>query len=517
MKKFIFLKNAIILTITSFILRFLGMVLRIYMSNNIGAEGMGLYQLILSIYVMASTFATAGVSTAVIKIISDELISGSKISVNRALKKSMIISFSFGITSTILIFILANPIGKYVLHDTRTIPALKILVLAFPFMSITSCLKGYFLATKNVSTPSNAQLFEQIVRILLIFFLLKSFSHLGITVCCVIIMISDVIAESCSCLYSFWRYFIYRKTIKTNHLIRKNKERILKKFFSVAIPVAGTRYVNSFLHTIENILVPNKLRTFHSSHEKALEEFGIIKGMAIPLLFFPASFITAISTLLLPEMSEAYELHHKEKIRYLTEKTLKLTIISSILISGLFFTFSFEISEVIYKNTQVGHIIKMLAPIVPFMYIESMIMGLLQGLNQQMSSLKYIITDSIIRIILIFFLVPTKGLEGFIYIMIISNIYTSCSNLYKLLKVSNAKIDFKNWILKPLFSLLSGNIVLLYFNKIFNLSTISYLIFGIIIISISYILGIFISHAIKISELKSSTTDSHNYFCIKHI
>lgn len=517
MKKITFFKNAIILTITSFILRFLGMVLRIYMSNQIGAEGMGLYQLILSIYVMASTFATAGISTAVIKIISDELINGSKISVNRALKKSLVISFLFGITSTILVFIFANPIGEYILHDLRTIPALKVLVLAFPFMSITSCLKGYFLATKNVSTPSNAQLFEQVVRIILIFFLLKKFSYLGITICCVIIMISDVIAESCSCIYSFWRYFVYRKDIKTNHIIRKNKERILKKFFSVSIPVAGTRYVNSFLHTIENILVPNKLRAFHSSHEKALEEFGMIKGMAIPILFFPSSFITAISTLLLPEMSEACELHHKSKIKYLTEKTLKFTIIISILISGIFFTFAYEISEIIYKSNQVGHTIKMLAPIVPFMYIESMIMGLLQGLNQQISSLKYIIADSIMRIILIFFLVPAKGLEGFIYIMIISNICTSCSNLYKLLKVSNAKIDFKNWILKPLLSLLVGNIALLYFNKIFNLSTVYYLIFGIIMISVLYIFGILICKAIKISELKSPTNEKHQSFCVPHI
>lgn len=503
MQKFTFLKNAIILTITSFILRFLGMILRVFMSNTIGAQGMGLYQLILSIYVMASTFATAGVSTAVIRIISDELISGSKISVNRALKKSLIISFTLGITSTILIFIFASPIGKYVLNDIRTIPALKILVLAFPFMSITSCLKGYFIATKNVSTPSTAQLFEQIIRIILIFFLLKKFAYLGLTACCVIIMICDVLAESCSCMYSFWKFYKYRKNVKTTNLIARKKERVLTKFFSVAIPVAATRYVNSFLHTIENVLVPNKLRTFHSSHEKALEEFGIIKGMAIPILFFPASFIGAISTLLLPEMSKANELNQIDKIQKLTSKTLQFTLISSILIGGLFFTFAYEISELVYKNTEVGHVIKMLAPIVPFMYIESMITGMLQGLNQQLSSLRYIITDSIVRISLVLFLVPQKGLDGFLYIMIISNMCTSCMNLKKLLKVSETKIDFKNWILKPIGSLVIANIALLYFSKMFDFSTLPYLIFGISIISIIYIIGIIISRAIKFKRLKN--------------
>jgi len=473
------------------------------MSNTIGAQGMGLYQLILSIYVMASTFATAGVSTAVIRIISDELINGSKLSVNRALKKALIISFTLGLTSTILVFMLAHPIGKYVLNDIRTIPALRVLVLAFPFMSITSSLKGYFIATKNVSTPSTAQLIEQIVRIVLIFFLLKNLSYLGLTACCTIIMICDVLAESCSCLYSFWKYFKYRKNIKTTNLIGRKKERVLTKFFSVAIPVAGTRYVNSFLHTIENVLVPNKLRVFNNSHEKALEEFGIIKGMAIPILFFPASFIGAISTLLLPEMSTANELKQKNKIQKLTSKTLQFTLISSILIGGLFFTFAYEISEVVYKNTEVGHVIKMLAPIVPFMYLESMITGMLQGMNQQMSSLRYIISDSILRISLVFFLVPQKGLDGFLYIMIISNICTSCLNLKRLLRVTNVKIDFRNWILKPLISLTIGNIGLLCFSKMLYFSTLPYLICGIIIISVIYIIGIFVSRSIKFRELQN--------------
>lgn len=497
MQKFIFLKNAIILTITSFILRLLGMVLRVYMSNIIGAQGMGLYQLILSIYVMASTFATAGISTAVIRIISDELINGSKISINKALKKSIIISFLFGITSTILVFIFANPIGKYVLNDIRTIPALKILVFAFPFMSITSCLKGYFIATKNVSTPSNAQLFEQIIRIILIFFLLKNFAYLGLTTCCTIIMISDVLAEISSCLYSFYKYTSYRKTLKTSNLISRKKDNILQKFFFVAIPIAATRYVNSFLHTIENVLVPNKLRAFYSSHDKALEQFGIIKGMAIPILFFPASFISAMSTLLLGEMSEAKELQQETKIKKITEKTLQFTIVSSILISGLFYTFAYEISEVVYKNTDVGHVVKILAPLIPFMYIESMITGMLQGLNQQMSSLKYLISDSIVRITLVYFLVPYKGIDGFLYIMIISNICTSCANLKRLLSVTKAKINFKNWILTPLIFLTFGNIIVLNFIKICNLSSLAYLILGTIIISLAYLIGIIINHSIK--------------------
>ena len=78
------------MTITAFILRGLGVLLRVFLSNKIGAEGMGLYQLIFSVYTLAATFATAGVSTAVIRVVTDEMSCGTKQSALKAFKKTAI-------------------------------------------------------------------------------------------------------------------------------------------------------------------------------------------------------------------------------------------------------------------------------------------------------------------------------------------------------------------------------------------------------------------------------------------
>ncbi|MBQ7668088.1 MAG: polysaccharide biosynthesis protein [Clostridia bacterium] len=495
-----FLKNAFILTLTSLILKSLGIVLKIYMSNTIGAEGMGLHQLIFSIYILASTFATAGVSTAVIRLVGSEFTYGNKNNAKKVFKKCLFISIFLGLLSSTIIFLFASPIGKYILNDVRTVIPIKILVFVFPFMSTASCVKGYFIARKNVSVPSKAQVYEQIIRLLFIFLALKRFASYDIATKCIAIVVSDITAEIISGIYSYIKYKADEKKLGYDFNKINTKTPVFKKFFSISLPISMNRYANTILHTIENVLVPNKLKAYSGSQSMALAEFGMLKGMAIPLIFFPASFLNAMSTLLIPEMSEAMTLKNVDKIQFVVKKAIHITLIISILIAGIFFIFSYEISNLIYHENKVGFIIKILAPIIPFMYLESIVTGMLQGLNEQLSSLKYLLFDSIIRIILVFIFVAKFGLTGFLGIMIISNISTSSLNLTRLIKVTGIKIEWTKWIIKPICSL---GVAIFIFSKFItsSFSSIIFLVVGSVVISFTYILGLFITRSITINDL----------------
>lgn len=168
--------------------------------------------------------------------------------------------------------------------------------------------------------------------------------------------------------------------------------------------------------------------------------------------------MSAISTLLLPEASEARTLKQNGKIIKLVEKTFCFTISSAMVIGIVFFLYSKEIGMIFYKTEEIGFYIKWLAPLIPFMYTESAIVGMMQGLNQQKKALEYNIIDSILRIILIYIALPIYGIKGFLVIMYVSNIFTSCINSYRLLKVSKAKFKFNMWIIKPILSAISGAI-----------------------------------------------------------
>lgn len=452
-QKSIFIKNTAILTATSLLLRTIGIFFRVYMSNKIGAEGMGLYQLIFSIYILASTFASSGICTAVTRMVTDELVCGSKRSVLRILRRAVGLSVLIGGLSLLLILFGADWIGQIWLKDARAIPALRVMAFSLPFMGVSSCLRGYFLARRKVASTSRAQILEQLVRIGLIMLLIDRFSARGVTAACVAVMIGDSLAEAASCLYLAIGYWLDRRRLPAAASSRAPYTGILRKLLSIAVPITAGRYLNTLLRTIENILVPDCLTKYTDSRETSLSQFGMLKGMAMPLLFFPSAFLSAFSTLLIPEISEANALKKEKTVERAVNRTLHLTFALSILISGVFTAFARPLGLLLYNSAEVGFYLQVLAPLMPIMYVESVVDGILKGLNQQASSLRYSVIDSVLRIGLIFVLVPVQGMQGFLLIMVISNILTSFLNLHRLLKVTRLHMQWSSWLIKPLLAI----------------------------------------------------------------
>ncbi len=447
----IFVKNAAILTVTSLILRTVGMFFRVYMSGKIGAEGMGLYQLIFSIYVLGATFATSGISTAVTRLVADELVSGSLRSVRRILRRSVILSLLIGIVSTAIIYAGAEIISVYWIKDIRAVPALRMLSLSLPSMGVSSCLRGYFIARRRVAGNSRAQLIEQAVRIAVVVLLIDRFAEQGLGMACLAVMIGDTVAEwvSCGCLAVGYLWDCRRVKRELSARTVQGSRSVVRRLLAIAAPITAGRYLNTILRTVENILVPTSIARYCGSQQRGLSEFGALKGMAFPLIFFPASFLSAMSTLLIPELSSANTLHDNAKICGSVRKALRITLYSSVLIGTVFLVFSRELGLLLYGSADVGVYLRVLAPLTPIMYTESIVDGMLKGLNQQTSSLKYSVTDSAIRIVLIVALVPFFGMGGFLFIMVISNLLTSFLNVRRLLKVTGVRIPWTEWLLRP--------------------------------------------------------------------
>ena len=283
LKKITFLKNAFILTATSLILRTVGIFFRVYLSNKIGAEGMGLYQLVFSIYILASTFAISGISTAVTRLVSEEADHGTRKSIRRILIRAVFLSVVIGILSALIVVIGAKPIAKYCLGDERAVAALQILSVSLPFMGVSSCMRGYFIARRRVSSTSRAQMLEQLIRIGVILLIIDRFAAKGLSAACAAVMIGDTLAEIASCLYLAVGYFLDRRRLPVScpAAAVKRKPGIFRRMLSIAVPISAGRYLNTALRTIENLLVPNCLSRYSGSKERALSEFGMLKGMAM--------------------------------------------------------------------------------------------------------------------------------------------------------------------------------------------------------------------------------------------
>lgn len=451
MKRTVFFKNAAILTITSLLLRSAGMIFRIYTSGVIGAEGMGVYQLILSVYVLASTFATAGISTAVTRLVTDALAQNQYGHVKRVMLRSVGLSVGIGVISAIILYSGADRIGTLLLNDARTVPAIRILGLGLPFMGVTACLRGYFLARRRTGDSSLGQLLEQAIRMLLIWYLLTRLHEQNITRACAAILIGDVTAEGAACLFLWLRY---RSDRRSQPVASRDEPSVplMRPLLQIAIPITAGRYLSTALRTIENILVPSRLTMHCGSREQSLSSFGALKGMALPLLFFPSSFLGAFSMLLIPEISEANTLGHTLRVQSAVRRTLRLTLLSSFLIGGIFIVYADTLGIKLYQSHEVSLYVKVLAPLTPIMYTESVVDGILKGLGQQVSSLKYSMLDSATRIVMIWLIVPQFGMPGFLFVMLVSNLLTCFLNIHRLLTVTSVRFEWGQWVILPLIS-----------------------------------------------------------------
>ncbi len=443
MQKSIYIKNAAILTATSLILRAVGMFFRIYIAAQIGAAGMGLFQLIMTVYALCVTFASAGISVLATRITAQQM-ALNKNSVLSSMNKVVKLASFLGISCAAVLFVLAKPISAYVLHDVNAVLPLQILAPSLPFMALSAALRGYFLAVKRVGPNAKAQILEQIIRIgvvIVMLYIIDS-SNLMLFVCAVVF--GNTISEAISWVYMLYSY---KKAVRN---FGKEKSDYTAGFIAkILAPIAAAQYTTGTLRTIENILVPFCIAMFLGSRELAVEQFGALKGMALPVLFFPFSFISTLATLLLPDITSAYIQKQHKILQRLVSRVIFITLSISVLAGGIYTVFAQEIAMLLYNDESIAFYILVLGPLTPFMYLESMVDGILKGLNEQVATFRYTVADCVIRIILIYILLPKYGMMGFMFVMLVSNLLTCILNLRRLLSVTRLKFSFREWLIGP--------------------------------------------------------------------
>lgn len=448
MNKRVFIKNTAIMTVTSLLLRTLGIVFRIFISNRVGAEGMGLYQLVFSVYILGGTFASAGLTTAVTRMAAEQLSRQNLPALHRVMRLSFAACLLVGGASAALLYFGAPLISGWI-GDIRTLRAISISGIALPFIGISSCLKGYFMARRKSEAPCLSQLVEQMIRIGSILWLLHTRWDGSLEQACVIIIASDALSETAACIQLYITYRFDRRRLFFPQKAEQPRPPIWRPMLHIALPLTAGRYLSTILRTIENILVPARLTLFTHSAALSLEQFGAVKGMALPLLFFPSAFLITISNLLMPELSDAHALGQRRQVARLVEYTLQITLLASILLGGLFTTLGETLGDRLYAHSTVGVLLQILGPLAPVMYLDSVATGMLKGLGEQVHSLWFSVLDSAVRIVLIWLLLPRFGLMGFLFVMLVSNILTCVLSTRHLLYVSKSRLAVWRSLLGP--------------------------------------------------------------------
>lgn len=429
-----FFINGCILTITAFIMRSVSMAFNIYVSNKIGAEAVGVFGLVMSVYLFFVTFATSGLSLACTYLVSEKFAKNEYSEGVKVVKNCTSFGILLGLASSAILTFLANIIStKWLNNQISPIP-FYLIAIGLPFIAFSAVINGYFSAVRKAYKSAFSQVIELSIKIFISIFLLKFYPISSVEIICIYLIMADVISEVFSGIILFVLYkFDIRNYLKRNISLTNFK----KVIFKITFPVSITSYIRSGLSTFKQFIVPNRLLMFGLPYGIALSEYGKITGMALPVIMFPIVFISSFSSLIVPEFSSLLAKGYKKRIVTVTHKIFLATSLFSIIVTIFLLIFANDISLYIFQNINCAKYIKVLSPLVLFMYLDNIIDNMLKGLNKQFQVMFCNIVDLILSICILYFLLPEIGITGFvisIYISEIFNFIVSYVTLKKIIK-----------------------------------------------------------------------------------
>ena len=497
------LKGAAILTAAGVITRLLGFIYRIFMSNVMGAEGMGLYQLIMPIYMLAWSISCSGFNTAVSKLVAQERVKGEYGNMGRVLKQSVVITTSLGFLLTIILYFGAELIANYIINDARAIMPLQILSLAFPFMAAGTCVRGYFIGLQETKVPAINQVLEQIVRMVVVYALAGSFMHRGLEFAAAVAVFGIVCEEIFSFFYISYSYKRHRAKNSYNKPPIYSSSTILGMILVMAVPLTANRVTGSLLSAWENVLIPGRLQQFGMTSQEAMSTFGRLNGMAMPLIYFPTAVLTALAITLVPAVSEAVATKNFSHIAATSSKSVLFASICGMGAAALFVTFPMELGVVIY-NQQIGSMLILLGVLCPLLYVHIVLSGILNGLGCQVFIFRNALLSSVINIGFIFFLVPHLGIMAYIIGSFVSLVIVCALELVKIKESIKLEMSFYNWLVKPaLGAVMAGMTGRIVMDRFFpGVPSVPGLVSGTIALMVMYILMIFLTGCLSADDVK---------------
>lgn len=450
MSKNTLIKGTIILTAAGFLTRILGFFYRIWLSGQLGAELIGIYQLVFPVYSVFFTLYASGIQTAISKLSAEaerflpKHILYNKAEAERAAARlvfscGFLLSFSFALLLSLFLYEAAPLVAERFLFEPRAAQSLRVLSFIFPFCSITACINGYYYGRNKSSVPALSQMLEQVIRITSVY-LLAGLSGNG-TIACETAVLGLIFGEAASALFNLCSLALERK--KDTYAIRSSQQKrdkstteqpslktalakkrgqLFREISVLAFPLSFNRLVVSLLHSFEATLVPFMLRKYGMTSADALSHYGIINGMSMPFIFFPTAITGALSVLLLPAVSQASIRGETEKLNSTVFLAQKFSILLGILSTALFILFGYDLGTTIFGEALAGNYLRTLAWLCPFLYVSSTFNSILNGLGKPYQTFINSVIAMCIKISIIFFGVPYLGMQAYFLSILLSQI-----------------------------------------------------------------------------------------------
>ncbi len=458
--------NALLLIAVNLFMRTVGVSFNVYLSNRAGGEVMGLFSLLSGVYAFAMTLGCGGINLGTTRMVADTLGQYGEDSpvchreIRRCLRRCLLYSLGFGTAACLLLLVLSPTVGRDWLGDSRTVSSLRILALTLPPIAVSSCLSGYFTAMRHVAPNAAVGMLTQFIRIGGCAYFLALWLGDGVEATCLALVLGGALSEFMGFIFTLAAYLwdVRRKSRRISSSQSRDMEATAieavslgKKLVGITIPVTLSACLRSGLLTLQHILIPKGLKASGADWSQALTSYGVLHSMVLPVVLFPSAFISSFSGLLVPEIAESHAAGDSERVARISRRIIQPALFFSFGVAGIMMCFSHELGMLLYHSEEAGAYIRQLAPLIPIMYVDSSVDGVLKGMGEQVYSMNVNIADALCSVLMVWFLLPHMGLQGYVLTIYVTETLNTTLSLTRMLRVSRMKVDLKKLVIGPLF------------------------------------------------------------------
>lgn len=376
-------KQALILTCANAMTRALGFVLRIVLSRLMGAQAVGVMELSHSAHMLSITPVTSGLPLSVSRMTSRDR---SDLALRAG--QRLVWRISLGILP---VWLLLSPVIAHLLGDIRVLPSLILFAPCIPVLGLSAVYNGYCYGSGNVYPPALSEMLEQILRFSLSAAILLSLPQLNVSQRAAVPALSTALAEMAG-LGMVCALLRHRERTSGN---TKNAQ---KEILLLSLPLIASRLLTTLLRTASGALIP--LRLIHSGleHAQAMEAFGMLQGMVMPVLFLPGIVTGALGTVGTSAIAARQGADRRRMAVSLFLSALLCGGLGTLMVHAL----SAFMAEYVFKLSALSALFRAAAPLTLFYALQHAVNGVMSGLGEQKRLLLPSLCTALISLVCIY-------------------------------------------------------------------------------------------------------------------
>lgn len=457
-----FLKGAAVLGTAGLIVKIIGAIYRIPLTNLIGTEGIGYFQPAYQVYNLLLVISLAGFPTAVARLVSEKIALDNPQGAHQIFRLSMRVILVVSVVSSLTVLLFAKNIAEAIGYP-GTYYSLLGLVPALLIVPVMSVYRGYFQGMQNMMPTALSQVLEQLIRFVVGLSLAYMLARTSLQQAAGGASFGASAGGLAGFIFILFIYARHRKSIheKIENATNNTEEesgKVLKKLLAIAIPITLGASIVPFMGLIDAKLVSMRLAQIGYSVIEATDLYGQLSGTAQTFINFPQVFSIAIAMSLVPSISNAYTRRDKEALDQTTDLGMRTSLIIGLPSAFGLYILAEPIIKLFYpalgpdKHKSVGQLLAILAISVVFLTVVQSLTAILQAVDKQRIPVKNLAMGAIVKIVLTYMLVgiPSLNVKGAALSTIAAYLTAAALNYWDINKYTEVKVRLFKIAIRPL-------------------------------------------------------------------